>query len=413
VFEVEVEVACSPLVPRQETMAGVAPHKRRSASRRPGRAAALGVGALLALVGLILAGALAPTAGAAQKKLATKSARKAACASIPSTLYPSDPAIAPEDRFTMIFRVNSDNDVDTFASQLEANGGLKPRIKDRDIFLINTRNGNDEGAEQEIATRLRQNFPCNRIFALNGESLNPTSNGYLFRLIDDPDVSALLMDWEKMDWDVARASEPGLAPWVDPFAQMLPIFASRLAALRISLSSPGRSDKLFGAVPFARADWNLGAMARVIQRQNSQLAIGRQGFQSVQTQKSCQTGGPAGMASQIKLLFTQYKKANFKKIKRKGKGKKSGKKRRPRFKKVKPKLDRGNLGVQISFTATPNPASPDPVKSVGPSTAAQCTVAAVNATAGAILFWARPSDLDALFADPAVCALRPSPSGIC
>jgi hypothetical protein len=390
-------------------MAGAAPHNRRSASRCPGRPAALSLAVLVALAGLVLAGGLvASTAGAAQKKVA----RKAACASIPGTLYPSTPGIAPEDRYTMIFRVNTDNDVDTFASSNEANGGLKPRIKDRDIFLINTRNSADEAAEQDIATQLRQNFPCNRIFALNGESFNPSSTGYLFRLIDSPQVSALLMDWEKMDWDVARASEPGLPAWVDPFTQMLPVFASRLAALRIALSSPGRSDKLFGGVPFARADWNLGAMARVIQRQNSQLAAFRQGFQSVQTQKSCQTGGAAGMAAQIKQLFTQYKKANFKKIKRKGK-KKGGKKRKPKFKKVKPKLDRGNLGVQVSFTATPNPASPDPVKSVGTALAAQCTVAALNATAGAILYWARPSDLDALFADPAVCALRPSPSGIC
>jgi hypothetical protein len=394
-------------------VAGVALHNQTGASRRPGRAAALSFAALLALAAMILAAGLAPSsAGAAQKKAARKAAVKAACASIPSTLYPSTPGIAPEDRYTMIFRVNNLNDVDTFSSNLEANGGLKPRIKDRDIFLINTRNSADEAAEQEIASQLRQNFPCNRIFALNGVSLNPSSTGYLFRLIDAPQVSALLMDWEKMDWDVARESEPGLAPWVDPFARMLPVFASRLAALRIALSSPGRSDKLFGAVPFARADWDLGAMARVIQRQNSKLAAFRQGFQSVQTQKSCQTGGAVGMAAQIKAIFTQYKKANFKKIKRKGK-KKGGKKRKPKFKKVKPKLDRGNLGVQVSFTATPNPANPDPVKSVGPSTAAQCTVASLNATAGAILYWARPSDLDALFADPAVCALRPSPSGIC
>jgi hypothetical protein len=360
---------------------------------------------------MILAAGLVPSGAGAAQKTARKAAVKAACASIPSTLYPSAPGIAPEDRYTMIFRVNNLNDVDTFSSNLEANGGLKPRIKDRDIFLINTRNSADEAAEQEIASQLRQNFPCNRIFALNGESFNPSSTGYLFRLIDAPQVSALLMDWEKMDWDVARQSEPGLGPWVDPFAQMLPVFTSRLATLRIALSSPGRSDKLFGAVPFARADWDLGAMARVIQRQNSKLAAFRQGFQSVQTQKSCQTGGAAGMAAQIKSIFSQYKKANFKKIKRKGK--KSAKKRKPKFKKVKPKLDRGNLGVQVSFTATPNPANPDPVKSVGPATAAQCTVASVNATAGAILYWARPSDLDALFADPAVCALRPSPSGIC
>jgi hypothetical protein len=392
-------------------MAGVVSHTDAGRSRGS-RRAALALAALLALATLILAADRAPDAAAAQKKIARKAATKAACASIPPTLYPSTPGIAPEDRYTMIFRVNTTKDVETFADPDEANGGLKPRIKDRDIFLINTRNSSDEAEMQEIATKLRQSFPCNRILALNGISFNPSSTGYLFRLIDAPQVSALLMDWEKGDWDTARALEPGLSAWVDAFNSMLPVFASRLAATRIALASvAGRSDKSFGAVPFARADWNLGAMARVIQRQNSKLVPFRQGFQSVQTQKSCQTGGAAGMAAQIKFLFTQYKKANFKKIKRKGK--KKGKKRKPKFKKVNPKLDRGNLGVQVSFSATPNPASPKPANSVDPSVAAQCTVAAVNGTAGAILYWARPSDLDALFADPGVCALRPSPSGIC
>src|SRR5262249_42703106 len=154
-----------------------------------------------------------------------------------------------------------------------------------------------------------------------------------------------------------------------------------------------------------------GLMERTVQRQNSLVVRNRQGFQSVQTQKSCQTGGPAGLLGQIKSIYTQYKRANFKHPKKKKKGAKSSKK--GKTKRIKPKLSRGFLGVQISFTATPDPSSSDPVKSVPVSTAAACTIAAVNGTQGAILYWARPSDVKALLSDPNICPLRPSPSGVC
>ena len=38
---------------------------------------------------------------------------------------------------------------------------------------------------------------------------------------------------------------------------------------------------------------------------------------------------------------------------------------------------------------------------------------AIFQKAGAILYWAWPQDMDALFADPRVCAMRPSQIGIC
>jgi hypothetical protein len=112
------------------------------------------------------------------------------------------------------------------------------------------------------------------------------------------------------------------------------------------------------------------------------------------------------MQATTKTLFTQYKHANFKKVKR-------GKKKKPKIKRLKPRTNKLNLGVQISFTATPNPSHPDPVKSVSPARAAQCTASAIYQKAGAILYWARPQDMVALFSQPAVCALRPSPFGTC
>jgi len=320
------------------------------------------------------------------------------------TLYPRAPGT---DRFTMVIRINTLKDIEVYANSDEYSGGLKPRIRDRDIFLVNTRfKDTDAATEQTIATRLRKNFPCNRIWALNGLAFNAYSEGYMFSLLNAPEVQALLVDWEKLDWDVARASDPGTPAWVDtPFYSMLKRLKGRLSVLANTVAASG-TGKRIGLVPFARTDWNLGIMARTIDRQAARIAPRGRGFQSSQTQKSCQSGGGLGMQSTMKALFTQYKKANFKKVKRR-KGKK------PRFKRLKPRTQKLNLGVQISFTSTPNPGHRDPVKSVGVSRAAQCTSYALFQKAGAILYWARPQDMDALFADPTICALRPSPFGVC
>jgi hypothetical protein len=414
VFWGEVPLACGQLV----RMAGISFDIQGGAPKRA-RLLALALAALMALAAAALvATAEAPTAQAAKAKKkhqkkgtkkkgagAQKSARKASCG-VPDTLYPaSDPANA----FTMILRVNTLNDVKTYTQTDETKGGLQPRIRGQDIFLINTRfAANDGDTEQQIATQLRAAFPCNRIFSLNGVSLNSTSQSYLFSLVNAPEVDAYLVDWEKMDWDQARSAEPGLPAWVDSFTPMLTRLTSRLGALRAALPP----NKPFGIVPFFRTDWDFGQIERTVQRQNSLVVPNRQGFQSVQTQKSCQTGGPAGLAGQIKTLFTQYKRANFKpKKKKKKKGAKTSKK--GKAKKIKPTLIRNNLGIQISFTATPDPSASDPVKSVPVSTAAACTIQAINSTSSAVLYWARPSDVKALLADPNICPLRPSPTGVC
>jgi hypothetical protein len=377
------------------------------------RLTAVALAALLALGAVtVCAAAIAPAAGAAKakkkggkkKRLAKKSASPA-CGPQLDTLYPTAPQA---DRFTMVIRINRFNDIETYANSDEASGGLRPRIRDRDIFLINTRfQDTDAATEEKIATELRKQFPCNRIFALNGLSSNPgNTTGYMFSLVGAPQVSGVLLDWEQIDWNTARSTDPGLKPWADAFNPMMKRLKGRLALLANGINGAGSGQQL-GLVPFARDDWNLGMMARTIDRQSSRVVAGRRGLQSSQTQKSCQTGAGTGMRTTVKGLFTQYKGANFRKIKPKKKGAK------PRYMRLKPKTQKLNLGVQVSFTSTPTPGHSDPVKSVGPSQAADCTVNAIYQKAGAILYWARPQDMDALFADPRVCALRPSQIGIC
>jgi hypothetical protein len=341
----------------------------------------------------------------AKKKRVAKKSAPAACGPQLDTLYPTAPQA---DRFTMVIRINRFNDIEAYANSDEATGGLRPRLRDRDIFLINTRfQDTDAATEQKIATELRQQFPCNRIFALNGLSTNPANTtGYMFSLVGAPQVSGVLLDWEQIDWNTARSTDAGLPPWEDAFNPMLKRLKGRLALLANGILGAGSGQRL-GLVPFARDDWNLGMMARTIDRQSGRVVAGRRGLQSSQTQKSCQTGSGGGMRGTVKGLFTQYKRANFKKIKPKKKGAK------PTYKRLKPKTQKLNLGVQVSFTSTPTPGHSDPVKSVGPSQAADCTVNAIYQKAGAILYWARPQDMDALFADPRVCALRPSQVGIC
>jgi hypothetical protein len=361
--------------------------------------------ALAALLALTPAWALAGGKTGKKKRNVARKSAAAGCTDM-GTLYPQAPGA---DRFTMVIRINTLKDIEVYANSDEYSGGLKSRIRDRDIFLINTRfKDTDAATEQAIATRLRKNFPCNRIYALNGLAYNAYSEGYMFSLLNAPEVQALLLDWEKLDWDVARASDPGTPPWVDsPFYSMLPRLKGRLSVLANTVAASG-TGKRIGLVPFARSDWNLGIMARTIDRQAARIVPGGRGFQSSQTQKACQSGGGLGMQSTTKTLLTQYKQANFKKVKR-GKGKKAT----VTVKRLKPRTQKLNLGVQISFTSTPDPGHPDPVKSVGPSTAAQCTSYALFQKAGAILYWARPQDMDALFADPTICALRPSPFGVC
>ena len=118
----------------------------------------------------------------------------------------------------MLIRINTQGNVDTYT---KPEGGMSGRVRPQDIFVLNTRftgSGQFPAMTSDVAAALaaglRATFPCNRIIALNGMSFDPTQAGYAFTGIDDPNVYALLTDFEQADWNSGRATDPG-APALD------------------------------------------------------------------------------------------------------------------------------------------------------------------------------------------------------
>ena len=131
----------------------------------------------------------------------------------------------------MMIRINTQGNVDTYT---KPEGGMGGRIRPQDIFVLNTRfTGSGQfpamtdAVASTLAANLRTTFPCNRIIALNGMSFDPTVAGYAFSGIGDPNVFALLTDFEKVDWNAGRATDPSRPPWHDNFPKAFPLAAGR------------------------------------------------------------------------------------------------------------------------------------------------------------------------------------------
>ena len=82
--------------------------------------------------------------------------------------------------------------------------------------------GDDRTCRRHLAADLHATFPCNRIIALNGMSFDPTQAGYAFTGVDDPNVFALLTDFEQDDWNAGRLTDPTRPPWNDELQEGLP-----------------------------------------------------------------------------------------------------------------------------------------------------------------------------------------------
>src|SRR5689334_1228894 len=146
-------------------MAGAVSHIQGSALARPHRLIALAIGA--ALLGLLLIGGGpgSPPAAVAQ----------GSCPAMPRGL---SPASSGPQSFTMMIRINTQGNVDTYTKPA---GGMGGRIRPQDIFVLNTRfTGSGQfpamtpGVASQLAADLRATFPCNRIIALNGMSFDGT-----------------------------------------------------------------------------------------------------------------------------------------------------------------------------------------------------------------------------------------------
>jgi len=383
-------------------MAGVVTHPKGSAPRRARRATALAAAALLAL--LLLAGKEADPASAAKASVAC-----------PAQPYGLAPTGSGPTRFTMMIRINTQGNVNTWTQWNEANGGLADRVRPQDIFVLNTRFAGSgafppmtDPVASTLAADLRATFPCNRIIALDGMSFDPTQAGYAFAGVADPNVFAVLTDFEQDDWNAGRLTDPTRPPWNPNFKKAFPrIKMWDWGVAATAAANPIGTGKRTGLAPQDVAGWNYGQIAQDLNKKNSRLGSRKLGPLSIQSQDSCADGGGAAFGARAKNLRLQYTfKFITKKVKVKGKKKKRKKTiRLPLKKRGRPQMS--NLAMEISFTDSPDAHSSQAITSTSAALAASCVQPALKQGVGAFFFFAAEDGMRELFLQPQIGALRP------
>jgi hypothetical protein len=389
------------------TMAGVATQPAGRSLLRARRTAAL-VATALVLGLLLLVGRSASPSDAEGAKTSQ------ICPASPFGLAP--PGSAAE-RFTMMIRINTQGNVDTYT---KPERGMGDRLRPQDIFVLNTRfqgSGNFDpmtpAEAADLAAQLRAAFPCNRIISLTGMSFNPTTPGYAFTGIADPNVFALLTDYEEGDWNAGRLTDPARPPWTDTFTVALPrLKAWNFGVMSTVAANPAGAGKRTGLAPQDNGTWNFGQIAQDLNKKNSRLGARKLGPMSLQTQAACADTGPPGFGARAKALRLQYTfKFITKKVRVKGKKKKVKKTfREPLKKEAKPITD--NLAMQISFTETPDPSSSMALVRTSAAQAAACVAPAMKQGVGAFFFFGSDDAMRLLFQQPQIAAFRPpAPTG--
>jgi hypothetical protein len=383
-------------------MAGVASHTHRRASARVRRAVALAIGA--ALLALLLIGGRSGVPTAAQAQVSCSQPRGLS----PATSGPAS--------FTMMIRINTQGNVDTYT---KPEGGMGGRIRPQDIFVLNTRFAGSgqfpamtSSVAAGLAAELRTTFPCNRIIALNGMSFDPNAAGYAFSGIGDANVFALLTDFEQTDWNSGRATDPSRPPWHDNFPKAFPLLRGwNFGFMSTVAADPVGAGKRTGLAPQDNATWNFGQIAQNLNKQNARLGDRKIGPLSVQTQDACAAGGSGGFGARAKQLRLHYTfKFITKKVHVKGKRKKVKRTfREPIKKKGKPLLS--NTAMQLSFTDTPQASKSQAILSTSTAQAAACVAPAMKQGVGAFFFFASDDSMRLLFQQPQINALRPATAG--
>ena len=386
-------------------MAGAVSHTQGSASARTRRLIAIAIGA--ALLGLLLIGGGSGEPPAARAQVS--------CPGLPRGL---SPASSGPESFTMMIRINTQGNVDTYT---KPEGGMGGRVRPQDIFVLNTRftgSGQFPAMTSDIAAQLaaelRSAFPCNRIIALTGMSFDPTQAGYAFSGIGDPNVFALLTDYEQMDYNQGRATDPARPPWKTNFPKAFPLLRGWNFGFKSTVATnPVGAGKRTGLAPQDVADWNYGQIAQNLNKQNARLGDPKLGPMSVQTQDACADGGSGGFGARAKQLRMHY---TFRFVTRKVKKRVHGKIkkvkrtfREPIKKQGKPLLS--NSAMQVSFTDTPQASKAQAILSTSAAQAAACVAPAMKQGVGAFFFFASDDSMRLLFQQPQINALRPATAG--
>lgn len=335
---------------------------------------------LIAFAAVVCAGPLLAAGGSASGP-SGRAAAEDGCR-VPNGLSPKGGRRA---RFTMMLRIKNPGDVAVYADAEVSSGGIKGRLRERDVFVINTRRRvTTPGKQTRMVDLLRESFPCNRIVALNGLSRPAEALGSMLNLLSDPRVHALMLDWEEGDWNVARKATRSTRRWNTKFGPNRRRVRQRLGRLVRRIRGSGRREKHIGLATAHYGGWSYAKLALTLNRRSRRIRRFRQGIQSVQIQKTCQRGSRS-YGRTVHLLRRDYRRHG---------------------------LPTRRLATQISFTNDPIPGDSRPVNDVPPIKAARCTRAALRRRGGgAILYWARPEAVRALVSNTFVCRLRPPPEG--
>ena len=139
---------------------------------------------------------------------------------------------------------------------------------------------------------LRATFPCNRIIALNGMSFDPTQAGYAFTGIDDPNVYALLTDYEQDDWNSGRLDRPRPPALGRPTSRRPSRCCGAGTSASPRPSRPTRSAPASGPVSPHRTSLTgtSGRSPRTSTSRTPGSAPASSGRMSVQTQDACADG---------------------------------------------------------------------------------------------------------------------------
>jgi hypothetical protein len=388
-------------------MAGVVTNPPGSASRRTLHAIAL-IAAAAVLAVVLIAARQPDSAGAAKAA--------AGCPAPPYGLAADGPAAT---RFTMMLRINTQGNVNTWTqfNTDPTHEGLAPYVRPQDIFVLNTRftgSGQFPPMTQDVAaglaSELRATFPCNRIIALNGMSYDPASAGYAFTSIDDPNVYALLTDFEQDDWNEGRLLDPARPLWTSDFAKAFPLVKGWDLGLASTVAAnPVGVGKRTGLAPQDIGTWNYGQIAQDLNKKNSRLGSRKLGPQSIQSQDTCAIGGGAAFGARAKALRLQYTfKFITKKVTIRVKGKKKKVKktiRLPLKKQAKPVLS--NLAMELSFTDSPQASASQAILSTSAALAASCVPPALKQGLGAFFFFAAEDGMRLFLQQPQIAPLRP------
>ena len=302
-----------------------------------------------------------------------------------------DPHLVPSSggpiaRFTMGIRVNRASDVD----QIES--AIGDRILPRDVFVINTEYPHSKPSDWHAALEeVAKKFRCNRIVTLTGLSKDPNKPGYEYALVGEPELDAVLVDWEPDTYD-----DLGQGSWTTDQARNESRIATQLGALSHRLAN---SRVRMGLVPDYVPRWDYGPFGRVVAEQNFSLDPIHRGYQIIQTQPNCGTPAAAGplIPGLTHQVVSQYRSVI-------GLPLRVG---APKDQPPDVTSDLLNhLGFEIAFDQSPNPHASDAVERLGPEQAAACTQQILHAGGAGVLYWADADSIKAMLTSEAGLTLR-------